>query len=262
MSRVMINDIELYYEVHGQGKPLLLVPGLASDSQSWLPVINDLIQHFQVIIIDNRGVGRTTPQDIEITIPKMADDCIALIKNLGFKAVNLLGHSMGGMIVQDCAIRYPSYIEKLILCSTSTHLSERSKKLLSDWAKYLDIGMTPELWFKNIFYWIFSKKFFDNPVTVEAGLKYAIEYPYPQSISAFKNQVQSLVEYDSKDKISLLQAETLVIAGEEDLLFTFKEVRQLSERIPNSRFSLIKNAAHSIHMDNPTDFIDCVVKFL
>jgi pimeloyl-ACP methyl ester carboxylesterase len=262
MSKVLIKDIELYYEVHGQGKPLLLVTGLASDSQSWQPAINDLIQHFQVIIFDNRGVGRTTPQDIEITIPKMADDCIELIKHLGFKTVNLLGHSMGGMIVQDCAVRYPGYIEKLILSGTSTHLSERSKALLSDWSKYLDAGMAPELWYKNMFYWIFSKKFFDNSVDVEAGLKYAIEYPYPQSVTAFKNQIQALLDYNSKDGISALQSETLVIAGDEDLFFTFEEVRQLSERIPNSNFSLIKNAAHSIHMDNPTDFIDSVVKFL
>jgi len=262
MSKVLINDIELYYEVHGQGKPLLLVTGLASDSQSWQPAINDLIQHFQVIIFDNRGVGRTTPQDIEITIPKMADDCIELIKHLGLKTVNVLGHSMGGMIVQDCAVRYPSYINKLILSSTSTHLSERNKGLISDWARYLDTGMAPELWFKNIFYWIFSKKFFDNRVNVEAGLKYAIEYPYPQSVTAFKNQVQALLNYNNKDRISEFQSEALVIAGEEDLFFTFEEVRQLYERIPNSRFLLIKNAAHSIHMDNPADFTDCIVKFL
>jgi pimeloyl-ACP methyl ester carboxylesterase len=97
---------------------------------------------------------------------------------------------------------------------------------------------------------------------VEAGLKYAIEYPYPQSVTAFINQVQALFDYNSKNGIPALQSETLVIAGEEDLFFTFEEVRQLSQRIPNSSFSLIKNAAHSIHMDNPTDFIDCILKFL
>lgn len=262
MTNIMINDIELYYEVHGQGKPLLLVAGLASDSQSWQPAINDLTQHFQVIIFDNRGVGRTTPQDIETTIPKMADDCIELVKHLGFKAVNLLGHSMGGMIAQDCAVRYPGYIEKLVLCGTSTCLSERSKALLSDWANYLDTGIPSDLWFKNLFYWIFSNKFFDNPVNVKVALEYAIEYPYPQSATAFKNQVQALLNYNSKDEISTIQSETLVIAGEEDLFFTLEEVKQLSEQIPNSSFSLIKNAAHSIHMESPNDFTHCVVKFL
>jgi len=165
MSKVFLNDIELYYEVHGQGKPLLLMAGLASDSQSWQPAINDLIHHFKVIIFDNRGVGRTTPQEVEITIPKMADDCIDLIKHLGFKTVNLLGHSMGGIIAQDCAIRYPCYIEKLILSGTSTNLSERSKALLSDWAKYLNAGMPPELWYKNMFYWIFRKNFLTTLLT-------------------------------------------------------------------------------------------------
>jgi pimeloyl-ACP methyl ester carboxylesterase len=97
---------------------------------------------------------------------------------------------------------------------------------------------------------------------VEFALKYAIEYPYPQSATAFKNQAQSLLDYNSKDGISAIQSETLVMAGEEDLFFTLEEVKQLSEQIPNSNFSLIKNAAHSIHMENPTDFTHCVVKFL
>jgi pimeloyl-ACP methyl ester carboxylesterase len=97
---------------------------------------------------------------------------------------------------------------------------------------------------------------------LEIALEYALKYPYPQSTAALKNQVQALLNYNSEDEISGIQSETLVIAGEEDLFFTLEEVRQLSERIPNAEFSLVKNAVHSIHMENPTDFIDCVVKFL
>ncbi|MBC8526375.1 MAG: alpha/beta fold hydrolase [Candidatus Cloacimonetes bacterium] len=59
MSKVKINNIHLYYELHGKGDPLLLIAGLGCDSQSWLPVVNELSKHFQIIVFDNRGVGRS-----------------------------------------------------------------------------------------------------------------------------------------------------------------------------------------------------------
>jgi hypothetical protein len=89
-----INDVDLYYEVHGKGSALMLVAGLGSDSQSWVPNVQDLAQHYQVIIFDNRGTGRTVPHETETSIQQMSDDCVALIKALGLSSVALLGHSM------------------------------------------------------------------------------------------------------------------------------------------------------------------------
>lgn len=97
MPNTVINGVDLYYEIHGKGMPLMLVAGLASDSQSWKPIIGDLSRHYLVITTDNRGVGRTKPQNIGISIQQIADDCIALIRHLGSSSVNLLGHSMGGL---------------------------------------------------------------------------------------------------------------------------------------------------------------------
>jgi pimeloyl-ACP methyl ester carboxylesterase len=107
-----INDVDLYYEVHGKGSALMLVAGLGSDSQSWVPNVQDLAQHYQVIIFDNRGTGRTVPHETETSIQQMSDDCVALIKALGLSSVALLGHSMAVLktipgstsaIIQDAA---------------------------------------------------------------------------------------------------------------------------------------------------------------
>ena len=97
-------DVDLYYECHGSGAPLFLIAGLASDSQSWQPIIGDLAAHFRVIALDNRGVGRTIPQDAPTSIRAMADDCVALIDHLRLPSVHVLGHSMGGFIAQELAI--------------------------------------------------------------------------------------------------------------------------------------------------------------
>jgi pimeloyl-ACP methyl ester carboxylesterase len=103
MSVLLTNNIELFYEIRSEGPPLILIAGLASDSQSWEPVMGSLSENFKVISLDNRGVGRTIHQDIDISIEKMTDDCISLLGHLGLESVHVLGHSMGGFVALDMA---------------------------------------------------------------------------------------------------------------------------------------------------------------
>jgi pimeloyl-ACP methyl ester carboxylesterase len=195
MALLKIGDLQLYYEVHGKGNPLLLIAGLASDSQSWQPIMEELSRDCRVIVLDNRGAGRTSPRDVDMSIPLMADDCIALINCLGLPSVSILGHSMGGFVAMDCAVRYPDYVDNLILASTSAFNSQRNNALLSDWVLYLESGIDLKLWFRNIFYWIFSRDFFENEEALNEAIRLAIAYPYPQSRVAFKKQVQAIVEF-------------------------------------------------------------------
>ena len=262
MSYLLVNGIKLYYEEHGKGSPLMLIAGLASDSQSWQPIVEKLSQQYRVILFDNRGSGRTKPQDAETGIQTMADDCIALIRHLNLPCVHLLGHSMGGFIVLDCAIRYPDYISKLILVGTSAFNPERNNALFLDWVSYLENEMSDTLWFKNIFYWIFSRHFFENPDTLETALELATGYPYPQTKIAFKNQVKAIKAFNCLKDLSHIRSETLVIFGEEDLLFSPKENIKILCSIPMVETALIEHAAHSVQTEQPKAFIDHIQDFL
>lgn len=262
MPNTEINGVDLYYEIHGKGMPLMLVAGLASDSQSWQSIIGGLSRHCLVIAPDNRGVGRTRPQDIGISIQQVADDCIALVRHLGRSSVNLLGHSMGGFVALDLAIRYPNYINKLMLAGISASNSRRNGSLFSNWASCLETGMDLDRWFRNIFYWLFSARFFENEAAVNEAVRYAIEYPYPQSPIAFRNQVKAIASYDCTQGLSGVTAETMVISGKEDLLFPPEVCARLAQAIPGAAFSVIDGAGHSIHMEQPRAFTDCVLEFL
>lgn len=103
MAEYSINGTRYYYEIHGKGRPLLLIAGLASDSQSWQPVIEDLSRSFMVITPDNRGCGRTKPMDQSFSIKEAADDYAVLIDELALSSVDILGHSMGGFIALQIA---------------------------------------------------------------------------------------------------------------------------------------------------------------
>lgn len=262
MPRTNVHDVELYYEIHGNGPALMLVAGLASDSQSWQPIIHDLSQRYCVIILDNRGTGRTMPHESEASIQQMSDDCMALLKKLGVSSVTLLGHSMGGFVALDCALRYPQHVSHLILAGTSAVNSARNTALLWDWALYLEAGMDVERWFRNLFYWIFSRRFFEDQDAVNEAVRFAVEYPYPQSRLAFANQVKAIEAFDCVEDLPSIRMKTLILCGTADLLFPPEESLKVLQAIPGSTSALIEDAAHSIHMEHPKAFTECIGNFL
>jgi len=262
MPSTTVNGIDLYYECHGKGKPLMLIAGLASDSQSWQPIVEDLSQRYLVILPDNRGVGRTNPQDIETSIQHIADDCVALIRHLGLSSVTLLGHSMGGFVTLDCAIRYPEIVSKLILVGTSAFNSERNNALFHDWLLYLRSGMDLDCWFRSIFYWIFSRRFFENKETLNDAVRLAIEYPYPQSDIAFERQVRAIKGFNCQERLPSIKAKTLIICGKEDLLFPPEDSIRVLQGIPGTSVFLVEDAAHSIHIENPKAFTKSITNFV
>ena len=261
MPNALINGVELYYETHGNGLPLVLVAGLGSDSQSWQPILDALSKQYLVITFDNRGVGRTGPQDVELSVPLIADDCVALIRHLGFSSVYLLGHSMGGLVALELATRFPDIAQKLIFAATSVPVSSRNKTLFRRWASWLESGMELEPWFRSIFFWLFSARFFENTVAVADTVRFAVEYPYPQSAIAFRNQVEAIANY-SCSGLAKVCPRTLVLGGQEDLLFPLANCARMAQEIPGATFKVIDNAAHSLHWEEPQAFAKSVLEFL
>jgi pimeloyl-ACP methyl ester carboxylesterase len=253
---------QLYYEEYGSGEPLILIAGLASDSQSWLPIIEPLSKHFRVITFDNWGVGRSPLDNTGITIEQMADDCLKLIRYLNLSRVHLLGHSMGGMIAMTLAIQHPEIVDKLILEATSPKINRRNTELFNDWVTYLQSGMDKRLWFRNLFYWIFSPSFFEDKEMLSQALQLSLDYPYPQPDKSFENQVKAVAEFNATDELRKIDAATLIVNGENDLLFEGSGSEDIFESIKNKQETTIKGAAHSIHMEQPDLFSQKVINFL
>jgi 3-oxoadipate enol-lactonase len=118
MPMVHANDINIYYEVHGTGAPVLIIAGLASDVTDHASMIRELSQHYRVIAFDNRGVGRSDKPDGAYSIDMMADDTAGLLCALGVGPVHVLGISMGGRIAVALALRHPELVKSLILAAT------------------------------------------------------------------------------------------------------------------------------------------------
>ncbi|MFA5073063.1 MAG: alpha/beta hydrolase [Nitrospirota bacterium] len=262
LPHTLIHGIEMYYEVHGTGQPLLLIAGLASDSQSWKPVLGDLRKNYTVIIFDNRGCGRTRPMDCASTIADMADDSLSLLTHLGIQTAHLLGHSMGGFIAMECAIRHPERVKSLILAATSSCNSQRNNDLLKKWSIDRCNGMALEQWFMNLFPWLFTDRFLQDQTAMNSAMQFAVHYPYQQSAEAFSRQAQAITAFNRTSDLAKIAVPVLVMAGQYDRLFAEQVGRELAAPMANAEFKMIKNAAHSIHVEQPQIFVRAVDAFL
>jgi pimeloyl-ACP methyl ester carboxylesterase len=262
MPTVGLNGIEIYHELHGAGPPLLLIAGLASDSQSWLPVRDALAARFRLVLPDNRGCGRTTPQHAPISVPQMADDCAALLDALGIARAHLLGHSMGGMIALELAARHPARVDRLVLAGTG-EVSARTATVMGDLATAREAGMPQEMWFRLLFPWLFRPTFFEHSATVAEAARLSAAYPYPQSDAAFRAQFEASRAYRGHARAAAaVRAPTLVLNAALDLLMAPGDAERTFADIAQRRSAVVQGAGHSMHWDRPDDFVRKVVAFL
>ena len=113
-----INEIDLYYEIRGQGDAVLLIPGLGSDAATWQPLVEEFQKNFRLVVMENRGSGRSSKPEGPYTTSQMADEAALLMEHLEIDRAHIIGKSMGGMIAQILAARYPEKTRSLVLASS------------------------------------------------------------------------------------------------------------------------------------------------
>ena len=247
----------IHYEIVGEGKPLLLIAGIASDGASWGPLV-PLLAGRRLILIDNRGCGQTRVEG-PIEIGEMADDCAALLDHLGLGAVDVVGHSLGGHIALDLAARHPAHVARLMTL-TSGSISAASRVLFHDMAR-LYFTMVPQDWFRLLYQWLFSEPFFIDEANVAAAAEGSTGYAHRQSPGDFARQVAAIDRAGVLDLASV-RSPTLAVAAELDLLALAKAVRAMHAGIADVRFVTIEGAAHSIHWEKPAETAAAIGSFL
>lgn len=262
MPSIASNGIELYFERQGEGPPLLLVAGMASDLASWAPVIEPLAQHHDVIAFDNRCTGRTTPSPCPVTLDLMVGDCIALLDHIGTNQVHIIGHSLGGMIGLHLASRFPDRVSSLVTAATAPVADPMHLSLFEDLASvYETDGVAPELFFRLLFPWLFAPRFFADRRTVEVAAQMAADYPHRQSPAGFRQQISVLESGDMTPDLEKITCPVLVLAADDDLMFPADGMASAFAAIRTLSTTTIRDAGHSVHWDQPQAFVDSVRDF-
>jgi pimeloyl-ACP methyl ester carboxylesterase len=267
MSALDLADASIYYEVHAPveqatHRPLILIAGLASDSQSWLPrVVRALSQQRLVVTLDNRGCGRTEYQG-EISIEQMASDCLTLADHLDLASVDLLGHSMGGMIALTAARQRPHQVNRMVLCNSSAKQSARNRRLFDDWSQtYSEQGPTAA-WYRNLFYWLLTPDFFEDRHALDELVHMVMAYPHAPSATDYRLQGQAVATFDALAWLHDVQTPTLVMAASDDLLFPPGKDASGLAALPNVEVNLLSGQSHSMPMLAPDVLIESVSQFL
>jgi pimeloyl-ACP methyl ester carboxylesterase len=119
VPKVSVNGFRLYYEIEGDGEPVVLIPGFAAGRETWVLQTPSLSRDFRVITFDPRGVSESDKPDGPQSISLLADDLAHLLQALGISRAHIVGASFGGFVAQEFALRYPFMTRKLVLCCTS-----------------------------------------------------------------------------------------------------------------------------------------------
>jgi len=268
MSRsgtVRANGQELYFEVHGEGPPLVLVMGIGYDATLWtLAQVPALSQTFQVVIFDNRDVGRSSKAAAPYTIADMADDVAALMDALAIKRAHLLGLSMGGMIAQEFALRHADRLHRLVLSGCGAAPARAAFDPIRTWNWVKANDQSGEVFACQQFTWLFSTAFLRNKEAVQQTISMLTSNPHPVGPEGYNRQAQAYLQHDALDRLAEVKSPTLVIVGEQDLLTPPWICREVADRIPGSQFEIIKGdgSSHVVPIERPDEFNHLVTRFL
>lgn len=255
MPKVQTNGIELYYEVHGAGKPLVLISGLGYSLWQWHRMVPYLAERFQVIVFDNRGVGQSDKPAGPYTAQMLAADTAGLLDALNLEKAVILGHSMGGFVAQAMALDFPQRVEKLILCSTNfggprhVPVTPEAMKVLSD------VTSDPLTRFKNGLAVSTAPGWAErNPEMIEEWVKWRVANPiepvhYQAQMAIGLGLMPEAAAFE--DKLPRINVPTLILFGAHDKVVPPANADLLAQKIAGSHAVIFPDAGHFFPIEIP-----------
>lgn len=261
MPYLRSNGINIYYETHGKGEPLLLIQG-TFDSSAWALQVAALSQKYEVIIFDNRGTGRTDVPQPPYSIEDMTDDTLGLLEGLGTGRAHVLGYSIGGYVALEMCISRPELVSGLILSATSNGMSSLGRYRTKIWTEMFKDDSTTERILKNFLPWISSERFFNNDENPEAFIKNALAGPHPQTIRGLTGLAGAIAGYRGTMRLAEIKSPTLIISGSEDLIAPAWLGKSIADGIPGARIAVLDGTAHMMIIEDSERFNGIVMDFL
>ena len=214
-----INNIDLYYEIHGEGFPLVCIAGFNADHMAWATVLAALSQQFKVILLDNRGVGQSDVPAHPYSIEQMSDDVYALCRYLNIDKAVVMGSSMGGFITQQLMRQHPDFIKASIIVNSVLNSTTAVNTLFAGIVELAAAEASLVSRIKVILGLIYGPQFLAVPGRIEQLIELSMSYPYPPTVEGMRNQFAALKAFDSRPWIHEIKTPTLVIGGAYDMIF-------------------------------------------
>lgn len=257
-TRLATNDgVRIAYEVRPAtardpaASPIVLVHGLGYARWGWDGLPNLLGQHHDVVLLDNRGIGDSDVPDGPYTAAQMAGDVLAVLDAAGIERAHVVGSSLGGMIVQEVAIRWPQRVHHLVLLSTTpggddaAPMPQQTVDLIQQMP-----GLEPrEALRRAITNALAPDHVQARPELVDQILEHRLANP--QDPAGWQAQAHAGTTYDGGGRLGGIAARTLVLHGDQDVVVDPANGRLLAERIPDARLVELEGHGHLPFWEDP-----------
>lgn len=261
MPIVQTNEVSLYYEIHGEGFPILLIASVGYDHWFWRHQVEGLIPYYQVIVFDNRGSGQSEKPDGPYSVRQMADDTANLMNALSIHKAHVIGHALGGAIAQELALSYPGFVDRLVLAS-------------STFGGPGAIPITPNALA------ILSQQGVDQETLVRREVAVSTAPGFAEAASAcfeeivayrlampllkepYQSQILAEVQHNTADRLHRLDAFTLVLNGEFDEVTPPGNADLLASTLPNAGAFILPGVGHIFPLEAPELTNKVLLEFL
>ncbi len=263
--------VDLYYESHGQGEPLVFIPSTAFSGEVWKPYqVPGLSKSLNLIIHDPRGCGRSRAKQEVYTIDQMANDVVALMDHLGIRSAHVLGHSMGGRIGLSMTLNFPGRVKSLILAASGSGPAGRPGSDCIPGLPHRLVVELIELGFeKAVRHEIcgsdtfFTKDFRDRyPEKVEEFFKLA--WATHAKSSEYVHIVIARHNWEGTHRLGDVRVPTLVVIGDGDAGRSnhLAQAEILAKRIPGAELKVLKGQSHGFFWQAPEETNDWILSWV
>ncbi len=259
MPVVSANGIQQYYEITGDGPPLVLVAGMGGTANYWEEQVSLFSQHYTVITYDQRGTGRSDHSRVS-GIEQLRDDLLALLDAIGFDRVDLLGHSTGGNIAQIIAIENPDRLARLVIYASTTHGDHYRSKVWRIRRSILE-QQGPALYGDMSSLMLYPPRWIvENADKLER--QQAAQMKMLAPVDVMTSRIEAVQKFDRRDQLSRISTPTLVICSKDDTQTPSYFSEELAAKIPTAELILVDYGGHACSRTVPQEFNELVLEFL
>ncbi len=256
------NGTKIYYQVRGEGEPLILIMGFGADGNLWEKHVAEYEKHFKCILIDNRGVGRSDQPKGPYSTWMMAADTIAVMNHARIVNARVAGISMGGAIAQELALNYPERVRCLALISTWPKFNNYAQTVYEN-LKKLRVTSKPDDFTELLQLWIFAPPYYEYGIAeLKEGQVAAAANSSPQSKDGFEGQLDACIHHDTVSRLSQINVPTLITVGGMDIFTPPAFSKLLLKGIKDSIYVLFPDGGHVHHWEDLGRFNKITKEFL
>lgn len=264
MSTLNFKGRKIFYDVQGEGKPILILNGIMMSTKSWEPFVKSFTAQNQFIRLDFIDQGQSDKlensaytQDIQVDIIE------ALLKEIGIHKVNVVGISYGGEVATMFAIKFPYMVERLVLFNTTPYTSPWLAEIGHQWNA---IGKTRDgsTYYKAAIPVIYSPSYYESKLEwMKKREAFLLPiFSNPVFLDAMERLTNSAESYDVRKDLVKIVAPTLIVAADEDYLTPIANQRELHKQIKNSELVILPGVGHASMYEKPLIFVSLVLGFI